>query len=866
MTLSLNRISIYMPHRLNDEELIQGFIARNDVFEALIESLSDETPDSIPQHYLIIGQRGMGKTTLLRRIDVELRKNGAFNHLIPLAFPEEQYNLDRLSKLWLNCLDALADTLEVEGNKPLVEEMDETIQKLSKITDDTELAEKAFDYLKTTTTQLNRRPVLLIDNLNQVLDSLKENEQWQLRNLITKAGSPVLLGASTEPVQYEYQAPFYDAFRVFLLEKLSFEEVKDLLRSLSEKTGETELLKKMNTETARLRTLYALTGGNPRTTVMLFQVFAKGFSASVYEDLDALLEAVTPLYKARFEELSAQLQVVVDAIALHWDPIRLDDLRELTRLDNPQLSPQLKRLKEVGWINQMEGFKRKNGKESKGTVYEISERFFNVWYLMRRSSRRQRRELMCLAKFLEVFYGEDIEKAARYYLQETAKGINHATYGLAMAEAMKNHPLSKDLKYKAMEDLLEKNTLEEVKLLFEISEDYINEKEKFFIEEIKLAYNNKNYEKIIEISDKWIKLFTNNASAYNNRGFAFGELKEYEKAIVDYTKAIELDENHAFAYFYRGIAYHYLNEYEKAIVDYTKAIELDENDAFAYNNRGIAYRNLNEYEKAIVDYTKAIELDKNDAFAYFNRGFAYHYLNEYEKAIVDYTKAIELDENNAFAYNNRGIAYRNLNEYEKAIVDYTKAIELDGNYVDAYNSLGNIYLDILKEYEKAREIFIKAIAIDQNTVSPKFNLIFLLRDKLHNMQEAKKWFEEVKKIDYSEIIDSYNLIEAVFAFYDKNAGIGSDFLRQALGVIGENLPETTFDDWQRSAAVIVKLGYGEELLEVFRQTGHDKILRPFYEAVQALIYGTPDYLNSVAAELRESALSIYEFMKRYNEV
>lgn len=730
MTLSLNRISIYMPHRLNDEELIQGFIARNDVFEALIESLSDETPDSIPQHYLIIGQRGMGKTTLLRRIDVELRKNGAFNHLIPLAFPEEQYNLDRLSKLWLNCLDALADTLEVEGNKPLVEEMDETIQKLSKITDDTELAEKAFDYLKTTTTQLNRRPVLLIDNLNQVLDSLKENEQWQLRNLITKAGSPVLLGASTEPVQYEYQAPFYDAFRVFLLEKLSFEEVKDLLRSLSEKTGETELLKKMNTETARLRTLYALTGGNPRTTVMLFQVFAKGFSASVYEDLDALLEAVTPLYKARFEELSAQLQVVVDAIALHWDPIRLDDLRELTRLDNPQLSPQLKRLKEVGWINQMEGFKRKNGKESKGTVYEISERFFNVWYLMRRSSRRQRRELMCLAKFLEVFYGEDIEKAARYYLQETAKGINHATYGLAMAEAMKNHPLSKDLKYKAMEDLLEKNTLEEVKLLFEISEDYINEKEKFFIEEIKLAYNNKNYEKIIEISDKWIKLFTNNASAYNNRGFAFGELKEYEKAIVD----------------------------------------------------------------------------------------------------------------------------------------YTKAIELDGNYVDAYNSLGNIYLDILKEYEKAREIFIKAIAIDQNTVSPKFNLIFLLRDKLHNMQEAKKWFEEVKKIDYSEIIDSYNLIEAVFAFYDKNAGIGSDFLRQALGVIGENLPETTFDDWQRSAAVIVKLGYGEELLEVFRQTGHDKILRPFYEAVQALIYGTPDYLNSVAAELRESALSIYEFMKRYNEV
>ena len=46
-------------------------------------------------------------------------------------------------------------------------------------------------------------------------------------------------------------------------------------------------------------------------------------------DLEVLLDQVTPYYKARIEEYSTQQQrAVIDAIALHWDPIASGDHQE----------------------------------------------------------------------------------------------------------------------------------------------------------------------------------------------------------------------------------------------------------------------------------------------------------------------------------------------------------------------------------------------------------------------------------------------------------------------------------------------------------------------------------------------------------
>ena len=163
----------------------------------------------------------------------------------------------------------------------------------------------------------------------------------------------------------------------------------------------------------RLAVLRQLTGGNPRTTVTLFFLYAEDFSPSVFGDLENFLDRVTPLYKAIFEELSPQQQVLASAIANHWDPVTARILADNSGLAPNQISPQLDRLEKIGFIEKVQLL------NIASAGYQIAERFFNVWFLMRSASRRQRREVEFLTRFLQTVYEPpERERLARHLMSE----------------------------------------------------------------------------------------------------------------------------------------------------------------------------------------------------------------------------------------------------------------------------------------------------------------------------------------------------------------------------------------------------------------------------------------------------------------
>lgn len=436
--LTLGQLAIYNPQRISDDVMLRTFIARKKEFQLLIKKIRQEKANSIPQHHLIIALRGMGKSTLLKRIEVELRQDLYKDKFIPLLYPEEQYNLSNLAEFWLNSLDALADTLEVEKLPQFYQEIDKKVVELNRIKNNQLLAKETYDFFKAICKKIKRRPVLLVDNLNLVFHRLEKEEQHTLRAWLMQNKAPILIGASAVSIEdtHNYGKPFYDAFQMHYLQKLNFADAVEILKELARLTQSEDALPAIQQEIGKLKTIHHLTGGNPRTAVMLFRLIAKGFSKNLNDDIEALLDEITALYKARFEVLSDTQQKIVDAIALHWDPINLGDLRAATRLENNQLSPQLKRLKEVGWIETLDAY------QAKGKAYQISERFFNIWYLMRRSSRRQKRELLCLSKFLESFYGERLmdimkgkpktERKDSYYLNLTLSELYDKNQGLAL--------------------------------------------------------------------------------------------------------------------------------------------------------------------------------------------------------------------------------------------------------------------------------------------------------------------------------------------------------------------------------------------------------------------------------------------------
>ena len=87
-----------------------------------------------PSHVLIIGTRGMGKTTLLQRVGYGVRDDTKLKtRYLVLAFPEEQYNVNRLHHFLLNTVDALADAMERFHNERMLARVEAYAERIGKL-------------------------------------------------------------------------------------------------------------------------------------------------------------------------------------------------------------------------------------------------------------------------------------------------------------------------------------------------------------------------------------------------------------------------------------------------------------------------------------------------------------------------------------------------------------------------------------------------------------------------------------------------------------------------------------------------------------------------------------------------------------
>jgi tetratricopeptide (TPR) repeat protein len=214
----------------------------------------------------------------------------------------------------------------------------------------------------------------------------------------------------------------------------------------------------------------------------------------------------------------------------------------------------------------------------------------------------------------------------------------------------------------------------------------------------------------------------------------------------------------------KGRHYYEVAEYRQAIVAYSLAIELDPSYIYVYNRRGFAYYALKKYKEALEDYNRVIEVDPKNVYVYNNRGLAYSKIQEYGKALEDYNQALKLDLKFGYAYRNRGNVYFAMKKYDKALEDYNRTIELDPKFVFVYNSRGNAY-SMMQKYDKALEDYNQAIELD-----PKYVDAYHSRG---NVYFAMK--------EYGKAIEDYNRVielgpNNTYAYY--NRGLAYYMLRE----------------------------------------------------------------------------------------
>ena len=102
------RRRLYNPAQLTPEELKATFVAREETLAEMLRVTGEQVPGRPCQHMMLIGPRGMGKTTLGLRFlyavgdDAELSAQWQ-----PVAFHEESYGIGSLAEFWLAALQHL---------------------------------------------------------------------------------------------------------------------------------------------------------------------------------------------------------------------------------------------------------------------------------------------------------------------------------------------------------------------------------------------------------------------------------------------------------------------------------------------------------------------------------------------------------------------------------------------------------------------------------------------------------------------------------------------------------------------------------------------------------------------------------------
>ena len=798
--LSLHQLSLYNTGRMSPEQIIAAFAARRQQFERIVADLAAEQAQSRAQHHLIVGQRGMGKTMLLARIAAEIRTSPALSaRFIPLVFAEEQYAVDRLSKFWLNCLDSLADARELAEDTAAVAEIDATVKRLTSAgmgaaKADQSFADEVYAAFTLAAKATGQRPILLVDNLQLVFERLEKGQQHSLRELLMRPGSPILVGASPSPPpqSQDYGAAFYDHFKVHYLRPLEVEEMRALLVHLADAAQRDDVRQRVLQHPARLTVLRQLTGGNPRTTLTLFFLYAEDFAPSVFGDLEGLLDRVTPLYKARFEELTAQQQVVASAIANHWDPVTAARLAERTGLPAGTISAQLDRLEKTGVVERTELFGETR------TGYQLAERFFNIWFLMRSASRRQRREVEFLTRFLESFYeptdrsriaqhlmGEDHFSPDRYLW---SRAVAASLSEREMAEELNRHTELTALREEAREararlhELIDFNSLPPATLAFDdlrkklasLVPDDANISPADFAKAVlgdRAMFMNGDREQLAARPGKLSPAEIQTVLGTTQKSRAADEENYSADAVVWFSQWLARgqirnlrdtdDWNRAFVQANGKECIQLMvdslpGRFDPALNDcsYARIRSAIQPSATAtawdWFNWGRSLRNkLALYSEAANALREAIAKNTKFAEAWNNLGFILHYdLKRYAEAEIAYRESIAHDDTYALPWANLGNLLKNhLQRYAESETAYHEAIARDSKYAWPWNGLASLLGVDLHRYSEAETAYREAIARDPKYAAPWNGLGNLHCDFLGRLADAAEAFENALRLD-----------------------------------------------------------------------------------------------------------------------
>ena len=393
-----SNIGLYRSGVTSPERLRHTSVARGHLLDNAIESLRGSLGRKSKNHLLFIGPRGIGKTHLLSCIEDAVQSDETLDaSIVVVRFPEESNRTLSFADFLIGMCQILREVLEDE---PLWSDLYATVQTEE---DDARVADTLVPAIREENRKRGRTLLVMLENLGEVLGRQirDKNDIAALRKFLMADHGCLLL--ATAPLHFDgitdVRQPFYDFFDIQILENLTFEETVEVIRLNLEWENRTDVLETLNDMRPRLQALYRMTGGNPRLTMMLYELIAHESVTSVQDQFHLLLDRISPFYQGRLNDLPPGQRALLECLASMRDQEKTPAaIAARMRMSQQETSSLLKRLSDAHYLRA-----DRHPRDRRSRLYTIREGFFDIWLAMN-LSRGARHRMPFLLDFFSLFY------------------------------------------------------------------------------------------------------------------------------------------------------------------------------------------------------------------------------------------------------------------------------------------------------------------------------------------------------------------------------------------------------------------------------------------------------------------------------
>ncbi len=799
---------LYTAPRMDSDDLIGGFIAHESLFSRLLSDIDLEGPGYFPQHYLLLGGSGIGKTTFLTHLAFKVARDAQLSvQWWPLLLAEPQYNVSNMADFWRNCLYRLADSFTHLSDVNGAAELSSKILGLASAD-----SKSLQDLLMYEVKGRNKRLLLMIDDMDLLL-SRGEEIVIKLVSTLQNEADVLVIGTGSNRIQnlYGNGPDFSEIFQVIEFKDLREDDIREAMLCFANGSHSQRAESFLNNHPDRFVMLHRLSGGNLRTMTLIYNFIAAGVDGDIRSNLALMLDVITPAYLARMASLSVLRQKIVDIVAIGQDPIGQTQITTKTGLTQKEIAFELAYLEQHGFVSRVN-----DPQVSNYTAFEISERLFNVWYLMY-SGRPARRRLIWLVLFLrEFFSAEELEIRARDHIQMPSLSRREMDYTLALIQAVDNKLLRATLEYSVLQALTDEGVqATEIYRLF-----YWKEKSPKLWVKIERLERLKALEHrvLAALSDTSIvaqpfceALMGSPTLSENEKVDIVAELADYssdqwaalDKFLMDECRRWRRMLGHHAAALYKSIAsgeMSALNDTEGA----ESVAEHWQDPVLAAISWAVWIDTVEQPSTQKIDtieqvFRRSIEADPNVAVVWNSMGnLLQFFLQRYTEAETAYWTAIELDPQYIAPWNQKAYLLKNhFKQFDEAEKAYKKTIELDPRNPAMYNNFAWFLYQHGGRIDDAVALSERACELDLNDLYSIHTRATLLV-KRGDWEEAVPFIRRVVQQEYPvpertlsraglilfrEIVEAERAPDAVALLDDLNAADPWSTIRRALEVI-----------------------------------------------------------------------------------